>query len=350
MNLTDFKHLFDEAVNNYLDTQISDIKRDLHDKTIMTMLDYIKPLILSGGKRVRPYFCYTIYQAYQQTTNKSTEHNDIIQLSMMFEIFHTFCLIHDDIIDKADKRHNVDAMHTAYGKLLHDSHEWMGQAIQVADLLFGRSYEILFAGYQSFDHQTIRNVQQTFATMIRKVVYGQILDVRMTGRKEATIKEIETKTFLKTAYYTFISPIKAGAQLGNAPENDYKTLYEIGKHLGIAFQIRDDLRDIVAKKSDKSLFNDIQEGQQTILTQHVFDHGTQIQQQLLRQKLGQQLTEEDKKQLEKIFTTTGAIDVAHQWIWSHINQAKQFLNQRHPPHIQYKQEIEVLTDHIAQVE
>jgi len=110
--------------------------------------------------------------------------------------------------------------------------------------------------------------------------------------------------------YSFVSPMLIGAAF---TDSDNSKLYnDLGIIIGQAFQIQDDLLDIIgdSKKTGKLVFNDIQQGQHTLLTQYVFEHGEDYDKEILRTLFGKTLDEHSRKVLLHMFTSTGSITYA----------------------------------------
>ena len=125
--------------------------------------------------------------------------------------------------------------------------------------------------------------------MIEEVILGQMIDVDMTITEPASLELIDKKNKYKTASYTFVRPMVTWAILAWASEKVQQQIADLGLHLGLAFQMRDDLLDLTGGDKTKSLFSDVQEGQQTYFTHYIFEHGTEEQKTLLKNCLGKRL-------------------------------------------------------------
>ena len=140
-----FKEDFDFYLRDYLNKKIDSIDNYTKDSSILNYVKYVKKIILSGGKRIRPYIAFLMYEALGGKEKERT-----IKFLVFIELFHAFCLVHDDIMDKAVFRHNVPTTHKyieqKLGKenRLNDvNHIGNSQAILIGDLLFSWSQEIL---------------------------------------------------------------------------------------------------------------------------------------------------------------------------------------------------------------
>jgi geranylgeranyl pyrophosphate synthase len=138
---------------------------------------------------------------------------------------------------------------------------------------------------------------------------------------------IDKKNMYKTASYTFIRPMLTWAILAGVSSEQKKLISEFGKHLGLAFQVKDDMMDLTLGDKTKSVFKDIQEGQQTYFTNYIFNKGTWDQKQLLSECLGKSLNEEQIKKLQEMFESSGAIDFGKEMINDFISKAKWIFDQ-----------------------
>ena len=107
MDLGSFKTTFDGILQTYVQGKIAQARKLIDDKKINAFIDYITTFIFSWGKRIRPYGLRIIYKWFGGDNEKA-----ILNFGIIFELLHSMALIHDDIIDQADKRHNALTMHS----------------------------------------------------------------------------------------------------------------------------------------------------------------------------------------------------------------------------------------------
>ncbi|HSX41002.1 MAG TPA: polyprenyl synthetase family protein [Candidatus Saccharimonadales bacterium] len=235
-DLQNFKQEFDAILKDYFETKISAFSKD---PFLQNILNHAKNITLNGGKRIRPYVAYLTYESLGGKDREKT-----LQTLIGIELFHAFALVHDDIIDNADTRHNVKTLHTVFGN---------SQAILVGDLLFAWSQEV-FADSKA---------NKYYFKMANDTVLGQMIDVKLAAEEKATRQQLEQKILLKTARYTFVYPMQIGAVLANADEKILSFCKTFGEKLGFAFQMQDDVFDFKA---------DIKEHQHTLITQYMQEH------------------------------------------------------------------------------
>lgn len=322
MDLHEFKSTFDLLLTEYSQQKTDDAKKLVDNDILNQMIDYIQTFMLSWGKRIRPYALYLTYKWLGWKNDGA-----IMRFGMIFELLHNFALIHDDIIDKSEKRHNIQTMHYYAHNLLWEKnmHIATSQAILLWDLLFSRVYQLEYENHD-FDEILLYLARQNIHSMIQEVILGEMIDVHMVVWEPADEKLIDKKNQYKTASYTFTRPMLTWAILTWAHEDVLSLVRELWNCIGMAFQVRDDLKDILGTEVDKRVFSDIQEGQQTYFTNYVFTKWSENDKQLLKQSLGKNLTDIQIKELQKMFYDNGAIDFVKSLIKKYAEQAQHILD------------------------
>lgn len=319
MELPQFKKIIDKHLQEFLDLKIGNFSNTTN-KELYDILLHLKK-ISKEGKRIRPYVAYLSYKA-------SGGNDDIsaIKFLTFIEVFHLFCLIHDDIIDQADKRHNTKTIHKYISE---KSNERYGdsQAILVGDLVLSWSLEL--TQNDLFPSKINKNIQSIFFKMVDEVILGQMLDLSLKNKKSALNEEILQKMLLKTAGYSFTNPFIIGAALAGVNDDDFYK--ELGTCLGLAFQMQDDLLDIVGIEIGKTLFNDVSENQPTLITNYILENGTIEQKEILKKMFGNILNEDEKLRLRKTFEDSGAIEFAQREIDLNIDKAREIINEQKNP-------------------
>jgi geranylgeranyl diphosphate synthase type I len=241
------------------------------------------------------------------------------------ELFHSFALMHDDIIDRGATRHGIATMHEfavagLEGSTEHVRHIAEGQATLMGDLLAHWAYEEI---ERRIPHAYKLSALKIFHEMNNAVIIGEMLDVKLAAQHTATKQEVMDKTALKTAYYTFVHPMRLGAATAGCGEEHDEFCKGYGLALGTAFQIQDDLMDILgnAKKLGKPTFSDLAEGQHTFFTQHIRDNGTAKQQKELAALFGKPVDDKARIAAQKLFEESGAIEAGKTAINEYCNKA-----------------------------
>jgi len=210
------KRIIDQVLNNYLPKKGKLAKA-------------IRYSIFAGGKRFRPILCLATAEALGKDPVK------VIPIACAIEILHTYTLIHDDLpaMDNSDYRRGKLTSHLKFDE---------ATAILAGDALNTLAFWILAQEAQN------PQVTQEIGKSLMEVIYGQVADLAAEGKKLsfAALKSIHHQ---KTAAL-LIACVRASAiQLKSSPKQ-LKALTNYARHLGLAFQIMDDILDVTATKKE----------------------------------------------------------------------------------------------------
>lgn len=195
---------------------------------------------LAGGKRLRPMLmrlCYDLYREDYQAKR-------IEPFMAAIEMIHTYSLIHDDLpaLDNDSLRRGKPTVHVAYGEDI---------AVLAGDGLLNYAYETAAGAFTSFPGDAA--VERAFQLLAKKagiygMVGGQTLDVILSGKD---IKEDELQYIYENKTSALIeAPMMIGAILGGAGEEDIEALMLAAREIGMAFQVQDDILDIVGDEAE----------------------------------------------------------------------------------------------------
>jgi len=240
--------------HNYV--KIYETERKKINKILSDALKNRKPVSLyepgsyilnSGGKRLRPLLVLLSAKAV------GGDFTNAYNAAAAVEMLHNFTLVHDDIMDNADKRRGRITLHKKYD---HNT------AILTGDSLLSIAYEYLLKDCNG----SAKAVIGSFTHGLIEVCEGQSLDTDFESRKNVTLSEYILMIKKKTAAMAEMC-CKIGALLGGGNKTQVYALGNLGLNLGIAFQIQDDLLDISAdeKKFGKTIGGDLVEGKKTFL-------------------------------------------------------------------------------------
>ncbi len=232
----DYKRLIDDKISSFI-----------QKNEPVTLYKPLKYILDGGGKRIRPVLLLFSCEAAGGNAL------DAVNAAIAVEILHNFTLIHDDIMDNADSRRGKETIHKVW-----DSNV----AILAGDNLVGLAYESLLKT-QSAD---ISKVAKEFTTGIIEVCEGQSFDKEFEVRKDVNLDEYLMMIDKKTSKLLETSAA-IGALIANANPDKYDALKLFARNLGLAFQIQDDLLDILGdeKKFGKKTGGDLIEGKKTFL-------------------------------------------------------------------------------------
>jgi len=188
------------------------------------LYDPLRYMISIGGKRIRPRLCLLSYSLFKDSLSE-----EITAPAAALEVFHSFTLIHDDIMDRSPLRRGVP---TVWNK-------WSGDtAILSGDVMLIDAYKRIAKA----PHSVLDRVMELFSRTAAEVCDGQQYDMEFEDVPEVSMDEYKKMIGLKTAVLLACSA-EMGAIIGGAPESDCKALYDYGYELGMAFQVADDYLD-----------------------------------------------------------------------------------------------------------
>lgn len=196
------------------------------------LYDPLRYMIEIGGKRVRPRLCLTAYSFFADSFVEG-----ILSPAAALEVFHSFTLMHDDIMDRSPLRRG---MPTVWKKWNEDT------AILSGDVMLIDAYRRISKAPQS----VLGSVMELFSRTAAQVCEGQQYDMDFESRDEVTMDEYNAMIGLKTAVLLACSA-QMGAIIGGASPEKSRALYDYGYQLGMAFQVADDYLDAFG---DEKLF------------------------------------------------------------------------------------------------
>ena len=177
-----------------------------------------------GGKRLRPVLMLMAYNLYKD------DFSDIWGPVAGIEIYHNHTLLHDDLMDHAECRRGKQTVHRKWGA---------NAAILSGDAMLILAYRFMSQCPQEY----LQQVLDIFTCTALEICEGQQLDMEFEQRRNVCSTEYIEMIRLKTSVLLATS-LKIGALLGGAPSEDADQLYRFGQHMGLAFQLKDDLLDV----------------------------------------------------------------------------------------------------------
>lgn len=236
-----------EVIKKYQEIFSKAVKDNLFHEDPQNLYDPINYLVANGGKRLRPIITLMSCQFFNGDINKA------IRPALAMEYFHNFTLIHDDIMDAGTMRRGKPAVHVEYG---------LNQAILSGDVLLIKSYQY----FDELSDNLYKKVVTRFTNSANILCDGQQMDMNFEVRMDVTLDEYLKMIYYKTGALS-ASSFEIGALIGGASDEDAKTMYDFGKYLGIAFQLRDDLLDVYGSRKSfgKKRAGDILENKKTVL-------------------------------------------------------------------------------------
>ncbi|MFH0828838.1 MAG: polyprenyl synthetase family protein [Candidatus Kerfeldbacteria bacterium] len=274
-----FQRRFEKTLSSYMQER----KRSSH--ALDVRLDHPVSLTLrtlKGGKRLRPLLVSLGYEAVG-----GRNPTVVIQAGLMVELFHSFALIHDDIMDRAITRRGSPTIHEAVRTSSGDAHAGLGTAVLSGDLLLSTADRIDRIPVPKRHREDARTA---FQQMIEETILGQQLEFDLTRQKRVSLDDIVRAMIYKSGRYSIEWPLKIGAILGGAKTPELKRFSTFSIPLGLAFQLRDDILGIFGnpKETGKSHDSDIREGKRTLLVYYTHQVATAKERKRLWNTLGNQ--------------------------------------------------------------
>ena len=251
---------------NHIDQALKELFEQLTFTTEPAGLyDPLRYMIQIGGKRIRPRLCLTAYALY-----KDEFIEEILTPAAAIEVFHSFTLIHDDIMDKADVRRGVPTVFRKWDE---------NTAILSGDVMSIESYKMIAKA----PVKVLPQVLDLFNKTAAEVCEGQQFDMDFENEDYVPMTDYMKMIGLKTAVLIACAA-KMGALIAEAPAESCNLLYKYGYDLGLAFQVADDWLDTYAdpKVFGKAIGGDILNNKKNWLTTRAFEKATgQMREQLL---------------------------------------------------------------------
>ena len=253
------------------------------------LYDPLRYMMEIGGKRIRPRLCLLAYSLFKEEMNQS-----ILGPAAALEVFHSFTLIHDDIMDKADVRRGVPTVYRKWDE---------NTAILSGDVMSIESYKLLAQA----PAEVLPKALELFSTTAAEVCEGQQYDMDFEDMESVPMEDYLKMIGLKTAVLIACSA-KMGALIGGADDRTCDLLYRFGYDLGLAFQIADDWLDTYSdpKVFGKAIGGDILNNKKSWLMTRAFEKAGERRPELLEAMA--MPIETDKEKAAKISKVIGIYD------------------------------------------
>lgn len=217
--------------------------KELEPKEIYEPCDYIVSI---GGKRLRPIIVMLGSYVFDGKLE------DVLKPALAIEYFHNFSLMHDDIMDAAPLRRGKETVHIKYD---------VNTGILSGDVMLLKAYQM----FEDLPADKFKIVTSLFTKTAVELCEGQQYDMNFETQKEVSYEEYLKMITLKTGVMMGAS-LKIGALIADGCDEDCHNLYEFGKNLGIAFQLKDDYLDVFGQQDfGKIHAGDVFENKKTIL-------------------------------------------------------------------------------------
>ena len=255
-------------------------------------------LVGSGGKRIRPLVCLLA----SRMLNPSGDEKCIV-LATTIELIHTATLLHDDVIDRSRLRRGRTTANLI----------WSNEAcILIGDYLYSRAFQLI-ASLEC--HEVSRNLSRATNVIASGEVAQYLNKSKMDVSEEAYMTVINEKTAILFEASCYNSAVLCGAS-SEATES----LAAYGRHLGIAFQLTDDVLDYSAGRGQKAAGDDLAGGKPTLPIIHALAHASAADADAIRAAF-ECLSRESLPEVLAVLDKTGSLDYAREKARSHVEQA-----------------------------
>ena len=274
----------------------------------------MRHVVAAGGKRIRPTLCLLAHEA---CGGRAT---DALPTAVGIEFLHTFTLVHDDIMDKALVRRSKPTLGALWGDEV---------AMTVGDALFALAFDAFTsqADVPGMDPARVLRVAREASRTSLDLAHGQTMDLLQAKRGDVTVAEYMEMIRLKTGVLLEFS-LRSGALLGGADAGTVQALARFGAPLGTAFQIRDDLLDLVGdpKRLGKPAGGDVRTGKRTLMVAHAFEHSPQAARLAEILDLPPEATTDALvREAVRILEAAGSLAYAREEAEAHLRRAKEAL-------------------------
>ncbi len=299
-----------EFLDHYQETIANAIEKYTFKNQPSELYEPMNYIISHGGKRLRPIMVLMANDLFDGDIHKA------IKPALAIEYFHNFTLIHDDIMDEAPLRRNKPTIHTLHG---------INIGILSGDALLIKAYQF----FEDLEPELFKKCVKIFSETGAVLCEGQQLDVNFETDNHVTYDDYVQMITNKTGVLSAAS-FKIGALIAGASDEDAQSLYNFGKHIGIAFQIMDDYLDVFGNMEQfgKRQAGDIYENKKTVLYLLAMEHATALERDELNYWYSKKTDNVDKVHgVLKIFRRTKIDEKVLRLIQKHNEIGQDYLNQ-----------------------
>lgn len=248
-----------ELLSN-INQHIANLAYTRHPEELYAPIKYVLSL---GGKRIRPVLMQMAYNLYRDDVER------VLSPATAIEVYHNYTLLHDDLMDRADRRRGKETVHKVWGD---------NAAILSGDAMLVLAYQYMAEVPADY----LKQVMDLFSITALEICEGQQMDMEFEQRMDVKEEEYIEMIRLKTSVLLAAS-MKIGAILANASQDDAQRLYDFGVNLGLAFQLKDDWLDVYGDPAvfGKNIGGDILCNKKTYMLIKAMEQADEMQHQEL---------------------------------------------------------------------
>lgn len=249
---------FIEILEEYREMVFKELIKYIPEKHDSEYYKILMDYPLRKGKYLRPTLLLLTCKMFGGDLKKAINTAVAVQLS------EEWILIHDDIEDNSTTRRNKPCLHKIYGIPI---------AVNIGDALHIIMWKILMKNREILGENLTFKVAEIFNETLSKTAEGQHFEIKWTKEVKENFSDDDYYKIVegKTCLYSITTPMILGAVIANVNEEKYKFIYKFGDYLGKAFQIQDDVLNLIGdeKKYGKEIAGDIYEGKLTLIFAHL---------------------------------------------------------------------------------
>lgn len=281
-------------------------------------------LLKAGGKRIRPAFALLAGKFYNYDFEK------LLPLTVALEIIHMASLVHDDVVDASMVRRGRPTVKAKWGNRV---------SMHAGDFLFAQSL-LLISKYED------KRVAKVLSRVSVEMCQGEIQQISASFDAEQKLRDYLYRIKRKTALLISAS-CQLGAVVVGAPDKLIRALTRYGYYLGMAFQITDDILDMVAdeKVLGKQVGGDLRQGIITLPVIYALEHTTE-KERLKELVTKQEKTEEEVQETIQLIKDSGAIKYSFDFSHKYLEKAKKELAKL--PDIKTKKTFALIANYIGE--
>ncbi|HKV19903.1 MAG TPA: polyprenyl synthetase family protein [Mycobacterium sp.] len=271
------------------------------------------------GKALRPALCMSAGRAFGGSAD------DLLGIAVAIELLHNAFLVHDDLVDGSEMRRGRPTLAARYG---------LAAALNAGDALAVVSGQVLRRATRRFDRDLADLVWAEFDTMAMRTLEGQATEA---GWQLDNVEHLRPEDYLelimhKTCWYTTIHPLRVGAMVGSRGSAELAPLVRFGFHFGAAFQIRDDMLNLVGDEQmyGKEILGDLFEGKRTLPLVHLAANSRGADSDLVRDYLRrtrEERTPELVRTVRELMDQYGSIEFTTEFAEGILLTAEEYFEQ-----------------------
>lgn len=257
-----------------------------------------------GGRMLRPSICIATARAFGGSAE------DAVKTAVALELMHNAFLVHDDVEDDGEERRGRPTLNALHG---------VPVAVNVGDALAVMSLRPLIDNRKRLGPRISMRILEETERMARESVEGQAIELGWRQDNSIDLGESDYLEMIlkKTCWYTTIYPTRVGALIATRDGVDLERFVRFGFFLGAAFQIEDDLLNLVGDKAKygKEIAGDLFEGKRTLMLIHALSNATPPERERFRASLGatrNERTEADVRWMRERLDEYGSLQYARE--------------------------------------